>query len=321
MKYQDEVQKKFEEYNELYFNKIPNALYQPITYAMASGGKYIRPLLMMYAAELFNAKPQDVFLNAYGVELFHNFTLLHDDIMDNSAVRRGQPTVYKKFGLNAGILSGDLMLIKSMRIASNLDGKTNPDLFDVVSETAIKIHEGQQMDVDFEEMTSVDEKTYLKMIEFKTAVLLACSLQMGAMIAGANYVDQKRIYEFGRLIGIAFQIQDDYLDAFGDAKVGKRIGGDILNNKKTLLFISSMALGKDKERKALLSNFKSKKANEDEKIAAVKAIFVKSGAQSYCVNKMEELHKAALESLASIKSKNSSLELIGIADMIIKRKS
>jgi geranylgeranyl diphosphate synthase type II len=321
MKYQDEVQKKFEEYNELYFNKIPNGLYEPIVYAMASGGKYIRPLLMMYAAELFDAKPQDVLLNAYGVELFHNFTLLHDDIMDNSEVRRGMPTVYKKFGLNAGILSGDLMLIKSLRIASKLDGKTNSDLFDLVSETAVKIHEGQQMDVDFEEMSMVDEKSYIKMIEYKTAVLLACSLQMGATIAGASYVDQKRIYEFGRLIGIAFQIQDDYLDAFGDAKVGKRIGGDILNNKKTLLFISSMALGTQKQQDELLSFFKSKKAKEEEKIAAVKAIFIESGGKTYCIKKMEELHKAALESLASLKSKNSSMELIAIADMIIKRKS
>ena len=321
MKYQKEVQKKFEEYNDLYFNKTPNALYQPITYAMASGGKYVRPLLMMYAAELFDSKPQSVLLNAYGVELFHNFTLLHDDIMDNSEVRRGLPTVYKKFGLNAGILSGDLMLIKSLRIASNLDGKTNPDLFDLVSETAIKIHEGQQMDVDFEEMSNVDEKSYLKMIEYKTAVLLACSLQMGAMIAGASYVDQKRIYEFGRLIGIAFQIQDDYLDAFGDAKVGKRIGGDILNNKKTLLFISSMSMCDETQQKELLSLFKSKQVKEEMKIAAVKDIFVKSGGKAYCIEKMGELHKAALGSLASIKSKNSSQELIALADMIIKRKS
>lgn len=321
MKYQDEVQKKFEEYNQLYFDKTPDALYQPINYAMGSGGKYIRPLLMMYAAELFGCKPQEVLLNAYGVELFHNFTLLHDDIMDNSSVRRGMPTVFKKFGLNAGILSGDLMLIKSLSIASSFEGKTNPDLFDLISETAVKIHEGQQMDVDFEELQLVEEKSYLKMIEYKTAVLLACSLQMGAMIAGANYVDQKRIYEFGRLIGIAFQIQDDYLDAFGDAKVGKRIGGDILNNKKTLLFIASMVLGTDAQKKDLLNHFKSKRANEEEKIKSVKAIFIESGARDYCVNKMDELHEAALESLASIKSKNSSKELIAIADLIIKRKS
>jgi geranylgeranyl diphosphate synthase type II len=288
---------------------------------MNSGGKFIRPLLMIYAAELFNAKLDDVIHNAYGVELFHNFTLLHDDIMDNSDVRRGQATVHKKFGLNAGILSGDLMLIKSLIIASKLDGKTNPDLFELVSETAIKIHEGQQMDVDFEDLNIVDEKSYIKMIEFKTAVLLACSLQMGAMIAKASYVDQKRIYEFGRLIGIAFQIQDDYLDAFGDAKVGKRIGGDIVNNKKTLLFISSMTLGNEEQQTELSGYFKSKIANEDDKIKAVKNIFVESGGKTYCIEKMQELHAAALESLASLKSQNSLKELVALAGLIINRKS
>ena len=321
MKYLKEIQEKFEEFNVSYFKKTPEALYHPISYAMESGGKYIRPLLMIYAAELFGKGPEDVMINAYGVELFHNFTLLHDDIMDNSSVRRGKPSVFKKFGLNSGILSGDLMLILSLQLASKHNGKTNVELFDLINETAIKIHEGQQMDVDFESLKLVEEKEYIKMIEYKTAVLLACSLQMGALIAGASYVDQKRIHEFGRLMGIAFQIQDDYLDAFGDAKVGKRIGGDILNNKKTLLFIASYNLGNEQQKKELLDHFKTKKASEERKIEAVKEIFIASGGKQYCFDKMAQLHEEALESLNAVKSENSREELLAIADLIIQRKS
>lgn len=321
MRYLKEVQENFEAFNVEFFKKTPDALYQPISYAMESGGKYIRPLLMIYAAELFGGKAEQVMVNAYGIELFHNFTLLHDDIMDNSGMRRGKPSVFKKFGLNSGILSGDMMLILSLKLASKQNGKTNADLFDLINETAIKIHEGQQMDVDFESSKLVQEKDYLKMIEYKTAVLLACSLQMGALIAGASYVDQKRIYEYGRLMGIAFQIQDDYLDAFGDEEVGKRIGGDILNNKKTLLFIASHELGTADEKKALLHHFKSKKANENQKIKEVKDIFTATGGKQYCFDKMKELHEAAMESLEAISSSNSKSDLIQIANLIIKRKS
>jgi geranylgeranyl diphosphate synthase type II len=319
MKYSQEVQQQFEQFNKDFFEKEPLALYQPIHYAMQSGGKYIRPLLMIYAAELFGLSPEKVMSNAYGIELFHNFTLLHDDIMDNSSIRRGQPTVFKKYGLNAGILSGDLMLILSLQLASKVNGKTNGELFDLVNETAIKIHEGQQIDVDFEGLSLVEEKEYLRMIEYKTAVLLACSLQMGALIGGASYVDQKRLYEFGRLLGIAFQIQDDYLDAFGDAKVGKRIGGDILNNKKTLLFIASMRLAKPAQQEELLKYFKSKKGDEEEKISAVKEIFVSSGAKDYCIKTMKSLHDDALKSLKDVNSNYSKDSLLELANMLIQR--
>ncbi|MEZ4978752.1 MAG: polyprenyl synthetase family protein [Chitinophagales bacterium] len=321
MRYIAKVQESFTEFNKQYFEKKPDALYQPINYAMQSGGKYVRPLLMIYAAELFHLEIDSVLKNAYGIELFHNFTLVHDDIMDNSLVRRGKPTVFSKFGLNSGVLSGDLMLIVAMQLASLKNDKTNPELFDLVSNTAIKIHEGQQMDVDFEEMTTVEEKEYIKMIEYKTAVLLACSLQMGAILAGANYADQSHLYEFGRLIGIAFQIQDDYLDAFGDAKVGKKIGGDILNNKKTLLFIASMNLGTEEQKLALLKHFSTKQAKESKKIEEVKEIFIKSGAQQYCKNLMKSLHQDAISCLKSLSTKKSLDSLLEIADLIIERKS
>ena len=323
MKYYTEVKEKFTKFNFEYFQKSPSALYQPISYAMESGGKYIRPLMMIYAAELFNANADDVYLNAYGLELFHNFTLLHDDIMDNSDIRRGKPAVFKKFGLNSGILSGDLMLIKSLQLASQSNGQTNPQLFDLVSETAIKIHEGQQMDVDFEELTRVDEADYIKMIEYKTAVLIACSLQMGVIIGNTSIQNQEKIYEFGRLIGIAFQIQDDYLDAFGDEKVGKKIGGDILNNKKTLLFIASLNLGSSAQQKTLLDHFKTKDLNDDAKIKEVKDIFITSGGQKYCSDKMESLLSEALAILNSIEGVNADAKahLLAIADLIIARKS
>lgn len=323
MKYHKEVIEKFASFNGEYFKKKPLALYQPISYAMESGGKYIRPLLMIYAAELFNTSADDVYLNAYGLELFHNFTLLHDDIMDNSDIRRGKPAVFKKFGLNSGILSGDLMLITSLQLASKSNGQTNPQLFDLISETAIKIHEGQQMDVDFEELTMVEEQDYIKMIEYKTAVLLACSLQMGAIIANASVENQEKLYEFGRLIGIAFQIQDDYLDAFGSEKVGKKIGGDILNNKKTLLFISSINLGNEKQKQALLKHFDTKDLSDENKIKEVKEIFIASGGQEYCSNKMQTLLNEALTILNSIQNVNveAKSNLLAIADLIIARNS
>jgi len=323
MKHYKSIKEKFVNFNYEFFQKQPSALYNPISYAMESGGKYIRPQLMLYASELFNADIEDVYLNAYGIELFHNFTLLHDDIMDNSDIRRGKPAVFKKYGLNSGILSGDLMLIKSLQIASSLKGKTNPELFDLVSHTAIQIHEGQQMDVDFESLPLVSEEDYIKMIEYKTAVLLACSLQMGAIIANASIKNQEKIYEFGRLIGIAFQIQDDYLDAFGDEKVGKKIGGDILNNKKTLLFIASMHLGNDMQKSSLLEYFKTKDLNDDAKIDAVKNIFIESGGQKYCANKMRDLQLEAIKILNSLENINETAKnnLLEITEMIIVRNS
>lgn len=323
MKYAKDLPVIFQQLHEEFFKDTPSNLYEPVAYAMQSGGKYIRPLLMIYASELFGGKKEDVLSNAYGIELFHNFTLVHDDIMDNSAIRRGKPAVYKKFGLNAGILSGDFMFIKALQLCVGVHGKSQAALFDLVSKTAIEIHEGQQMDVDFETQDLVEEEDYILMITYKTAVLLACSLQMGAMIAGASEKDQASIYAFGRLLGIAFQIQDDYLDAFGDERVGKRIGGDILNNKKTLLFIASYRLA-SKEDKASLLNWcnteTSSKQEEEAKISQVKEIFVRSGGKAYCESKMKDYLDDSLIALKSVDNKNDFSDLLAIADLVIKRK-
>lgn len=321
MKHSKDLQAKFQGLHQVYFRDTPEALCQPISYAMDSGGKYIRPLLMIYSNEMFGGKIEDVISNAYGIELFHNFTLVHDDIMDNSSIRRGKETVYKKFGLNSGILSGDFMFITALQMACKLKGKTCADLFDLISKTAVEIHEGQQMDVDFETLERVSEEEYIKMIEFKTAVLLACSLQMGANIAGASQEDQKKIYEFGRLLGIAFQIQDDYLDTFGDNQLGKRIGGDILNNKKTLLFIASLDLGSKEEKMNLLRWYEDKSGEEEEKISSVKSIFESSGAKAYCAQKMKDLIDESLLNLKAIETTKSKSELMSLADLIIQRRN
>lgn len=323
MKHAKDLPELFKALHKDFFKDAPSNLYEPVAYAMQSGGKYIRPLLMIYANELFGGKKEDVLSNAYGIELFHNFTLVHDDIMDNSAIRRGKPAVFKKYGLNAGILSGDFMFIKSLQLCVGVNGKSNAELFDLISKTAIEIHEGQQMDVDFETQSIVEEEEYILMITYKTAVLLACSLQMGAMIAEASKEDQELMYDFGRLLGIAFQIQDDYLDAFGDERVGKRIGGDILNNKKTLLFIASHRLASKEDKAKLMQWCDTNIASHDEeeaKIQDVKAIFTRSGGKEYCENAMKTYLEDSVKALKSVSSKNDLSELLAIADLVINRK-
>lgn len=320
MKFYKEIEEAFVPLNESHFGDMNDALKEPVFYAMQSGGKYFRPLLMAYATELFGASYKNSLSNAYGVELFHNFTLLHDDIMDNAALRRGKASVYKKYGLNAGILSGDLMLIKSLKITAEINEELNSEIYKLIHKTAIEIHEGQQMDVDFEGMETVKESEYIKMITYKTAVLIACSLKIGAIVAKTNALNKSLIYEFGILIGIAFQIQDDYLDTFGTAKVGKRIGGDIINNKKTLLYIMALNLANDDQRKALLKLYSTKKVkDEQEKINQVIRLFKETGAKDYCNKKMNGLHAEALEVLDIIKTKQSKKELHNIADLIISR--
>ena len=322
MEYAKQLPELFKKLHQDFFKDTPDNLYQPVAYAMQSGGKYIRPLLMIYANELFGGKQEDVVCNAYGIELFHNFTLVHDDIMDHAAIRRGKPTVFKKFGLNAGILSGDFMFIKSLQLCVESDSQYRMELFDLISKTAIEIHEGQQMDVDFESQDMVSEEEYIQMICYKTAVLLACSLQMGAIIAGTSKKNQELLYEFGRLIGIAFQIQDDYLDSFGDQQVGKRIGGDILNNKKTLLYISSVKLASSDDRVKLIEWYQQQTSSEDAeitKISEVKEIFTRSGAKEYCKDQMNKYLQAGLDCLHKVESDYSKSKLLSIADLITKR--
>lgn len=315
------IETKFNEYSNSHFNKKPIGLYEPLLYTMDSGGKRIRPLLAVLSTQLFNGDIHKVLKPAYGVELFHNFTLLHDDIMDNSEIRRGKPTVHKKYGVNAGILSGDLMMVLALKLASELDGSVKKEMYDLMIATSIELYEGQQYDVEFEDRDDVKQEEYIKMIELKTAVLLGCSLKIGAIVANASVENQNKIYEFGRNIGLSFQIQDDYLDTFGDVQVGKKIGGDILNNKKTLLLISALQKG-SVEQKAALQKWIETDNDDDAKIKAVTTLYVETGAMDYCINLSKKYFDEALSFLNQIEDGNpeSKKSLFEIAQLIINRK-
>jgi len=257
------------------FDQKPINLYAPINYILQLGGKRIRPVLALAAAELFESDTSIALPVAYAVELFHNFSLVHDDIMDNADLRRGQAAVHKKWDLNTGILSGDMILIEAYDQLNAYPSDTCKGLFQLFTKTAKEVCIGQQLDVDFESMEDVKIEDYIEMITWKTSVLLACSLQMGAITAGASVHDQKHIYNFGKNLGIAFQMQDDILDTFGvQASVGKRIGGDIIQNKKTYLYLKSLELSDEKSKNELLQLY-SPNSNiaEQEKIDKVKALF------------------------------------------------
>lgn len=259
---------------DLNFGKIPQNLYDPVYYSLSAGGKRIRPVLCLMAAELFGAKIENILDTACGIEIFHNFTLLHDDMMDNATVRRGNPTVHIKWTDNIALLSGDAMSVIAYKYISK--AQNLKETLDVFSDTALKICEGQQYDMDFESRNDVSVDEYLKMINLKTAVLLAASLKIGAIEANATESDKENIYEFGRNLGMAFQLQDDYLDTYGNVeKFGKNIGGDIVSNKKTYLLIRALELALDNDKEELNLWLKKKEFNNGEKIAAVRKIYDK----------------------------------------------
>ena len=236
----------------------PDTLYDPVKYILDIGGKRVRPVLALMACSSFYSNPNLALKAALSIELFHNFTLIHDDIMDSANTRRGKETVHKKWGVNSGVLSGDVMLIMAYQLLENYDSKTYLELNKLLNKTAKQVCEGQQMDMDFELKSNVEFEEYIKMIEFKTAVLLGCSLKMGAIIADASKEDQEFIYQYGINLGLAFQFQDDYLDTFGQQnKVGKKIGGDILENKKTVLFHMAIANSNESQKEKILELYLS----------------------------------------------------------------
>jgi geranylgeranyl diphosphate synthase type II len=314
------IEDKFTSFSRYYFEKEPKGLYEPLAYTMVSGGKRIRPLLALLSCKLFDGDIEKVLKPAYGVELFHNFTLLHDDIMDNSEIRRGRPSVYKKFGINAGILSGDLMMVLALKLASERDEKVHNEMYQLMVQTSIELYEGQQYDVDFENRNDVTQDEYLKMIELKTAVLLGCSLQIGAIVAEASLDYQHKIYEFGRNIGLSFQIQDDYLDTFGDEQVGKRIGGDILNNKKTLLLITALQKA-NTEQKLALDKWIATNNDDEAKIKAVSQLYIETGAMEYCKNLSKTYFDKAVQYLNLLENVDpqAKKQLFEIAQLIINR--
>ena len=279
MKSIETYQKQFLAYLEAYKTiREPKNLYEPIQYILNLGGKRLRPVLTLMTADCFDGEIKTALDAALAVEVFHNFSLIHDDIMDAAPLRRGHQTVHEKWDLNTGILSGDAMLI----MAHQLFEKYPPNIFQklakLFSKTALEVCEGQQYDIDFETRDTVSISEYLKMIEYKTAVLVGAAMKMGAIIANASKDDQERCYEFGKNLGIAFQLQDDYLDAFGNPETfGKQVGGDIIENKKTYLYLKALEFSSEKDKLHLKQLFSSETNNSSEKIQVTKQIFSASG--------------------------------------------
>lgn len=277
--YQHSFKCALEDFSE---DKAPQNLYLPIHYLLDLGGKRIRPFLTLMAAESFGATPKDALGAALSVEVFHNFTLMHDDIMDKALLRRGRDTVHQKWDVNTAILSGDAMLIKSYQSLENYPVNIFQKLTCLLSKTALEVCEGQQYDMDFETNSNVSQEDYLEMIRLKTAVLVGCALKMGAIVGNASEKDQQAIYEFGIQLGLAFQLQDDYLDSFGDqATLGKKIGGDILEDKKTILYHLALKRGSKEEINQLKSLLGAKNPiGDEEKINKVKFLFESTQAKS-----------------------------------------
>lgn len=281
--------------------KEPLNLYDPIVYIMDLGGKRLRPILTLISTDVLGGKYEDALDAALAIEVFHNFSLVHDDIMDSAPLRRGETTVHKKWDVNTGILSGDVMLINSYQYFESYPADLFKSLIKVFSKTAIEVCEGQQYDMDFEISDDVTVSDYLKMITYKTAVLVAAAMKMGAIIARSSEELQDAIYDYGINLGIAFQLQDDYLDAFGDPRnFGKQVGGDIIENKKTFLYIRAMELATEEEKSELKNLFSIKPQNPHDKIQTVKEIFIESGAAEVTRKEIEKYTKRAFQILESL---------------------
>lgn len=291
----------FENYLQQHkYEQSPASLYEPINYLLALGGKRLRPVLTMLGYQQFAEDVEAALPAAMAVEMFHNFSLMHDDIMDEAPVRRGMPTVHSRYGINAAILSGDAMLIQAYAfLMETRRAEALPEMLRVFNRVAMDVCEGQQMDMDFETVPEVSIDAYLAMIERKTAVLLAASLQLGALAAGASARDQSLLAEYGRLNGIAFQLQDDYLDVFGQSgRVGKRPAGDIVQNKKTFLYLKALELADAPTRAELLGWYEQTgDARAEEKVAAVKAIMERLGVPAALEALRDDFHARAEASL------------------------
>lgn len=301
------------------FPEKPEGLYNPVRHIMQKKGKRIRPLLLLLSNEAFGGEFKDAIGPAHAIEVFHNFTLVHDDIMDNAPLRRGFPTVHKEFGKSQAILSGDVMLSYAYRFLSQAPKEKLSQLLNTFTKTAIEVMEGQQMDMDFEQRMDVTESEYLSMIQLKTSVLLANALEMGALLANANDEDQKKMYEFGLLLGLSFQIKDDYLDAYGDINlVGKKTGGDIVNNKKTYLLVWALNNAPLEEKSKLIRLLDEK--NEHLKINSVLDFYNRHQIPELTFNKSKELFEKALIALDQTSlSKEKKLPLIEMANVIYDR--
>ena len=322
MKTSDEILSLINEYlDNLPYERKPAGLYDPIKYVLSIGGKRIRPTLMLLAYNLYKEDPERILSSAVALETYHNYTLLHDDLMDNASVRRGQPTVHKKWDANTAILSGDSMLVLAYERMAKCPGEKLKPVLDLFTETALEIGEGQQYDMDFETRNDVREEEYIEMIRLKTSVLLACATKMGAILADAPQEDADNLYKFGEQMGLAFQLQDDYLDVYGDPEVfGKAIGGDILCNKKTYMLINAFNLANDEQRKRLQQWVKAENPDPRQKIEAVTQIYNEIGISQLAEQKIKHYFNESRKYLEAINlPKERKLELEAYTDKMMKR--
>lgn len=316
--FQEIIKNHFE---TLQINKEPKNLYEPIAYILSLGGKRMRPVLTLMATEIFNVSCEKAIPAATAVEVFHNFSLIHDDIMDDAPLRRGNQTVHEKWDVNTGILSGDAMLIIAYQFFESYEPVIFQQLAKLFSKTALEVCEGQQYDVDFETRDDVTISEYLKMIEYKTAVLVGAAMKMGAIVAETSSENANLIYDFGLNLGIAFQLQDDYLDAFGNPETfGKQVGGDIIENKKTYLYLKALEFSKADDKEQLLHLFSIQPTDNINKIASVKEIFVSSGAANATQDAIKDYTLKAFDTLEKMEiSKEKKMILRAFGEKLMNR--
>ena len=284
------------------YNRQPKTLYDPIRYVLSMGGKRIRPVLMLLAYQLYKDDPESILMQAAALETYHNYTLLHDDLMDNADLRRGHETVHKKWNANQAILSGDSMLVLAYERMAQCAADKLSQVLAIFTETALEIGEGQQYDIDFERRTDVEEDEYIEMVRLKTSVLLACALKIGGALAGAPKQDLDNLYKFGERIGLAFQLQDDFLDVYGDPRVfGKAIGGDITSNKKTYMLINAFNHANDAQREELTRWITAKTFDRAEKVAAVTRLYNEIGVDKLALDKIASYFEQSKKYLDAVK--------------------
>lgn len=283
------------------YTRQPETLYEPIRYVLSLGGKRIRPVLMLMSYNLYKDDADTILPTACGLETYHNYTLLHDDLMDNADMRRGHATVHKKWDANTAILSGDSMLVLSYQRIAQCAPQYLPQILDLFTTTALEIGEGQQYDMEFETRDDVCEAEYIEMIRLKTSVLLACAMKMGAIQAGASAADQDALYRYGESLGLAFQLQDDYLDVYGDPSVfGKNIGGDITSNKKTFMLINALLRAEGQDKAELEAWIARKDFDRQEKVDAVTRLYTKLGIDRLARERIEYYTREALSCLDAV---------------------
>ena len=306
---------------QLPYDRRPASLYEPIRYVLSMGGKRIRPVLMLLSYNLFKEDPETILMPACALETYHNYTLLHDDLMDNADLRRGHETVHKKWNANTAILSGDSMLVLAYQRMQQCSSDKMAEVLALFTETALEIGEGQEYDMAFEHRDDVSEEEYIEMIRLKTSVLLACALKIGAILAGASKEDADNLYRFGEQIGLAFQLQDDFLDVYGDTRVfGKAIGGDIMSNKKTFMLINALNHANEEQRRQLESWIGATEFDRDEKVAAVTRLYNEIGIDRMAQDKIAYYFEQSRKYLQAVSVDESrKAELAAYAQRMMNR--